>query len=127
MKKILAILILFLYFSLSAIQVVSIHLCHGQFESIALTTPSENCCTGMHTSHSSCCEDIVIDVDFDADHIYSSELTLNDPDEFDLFFSLLPAFGDELAERTIITPLAVDTDPPPPELFKLQSAYLFYG
>ena len=127
MKKIVAIVTLLIYLTLSVVQVVSIHLCHGELESIALLEENGECCEGMHACHTSCCEDIVIDVEFESDHIYSEEISVISLDQVvELSYSIHDLFPVEEQNKLVLIP-------PPPEpraqtkLYNLHNSFLFYG
>ena len=127
MKRLIAISTLLIYFTLSVVQVVIIHYCHGELESIALMENGHGCCEGMHSCHASCCEDIVIEVDFDSDHIFTEEISFISPGQIVelVFFTR----EDKSAAEEFVT----EYIPPPPEplsqpkLFSLHTSFLFYG
>ena len=127
MKKVVAITILSLYFALTAIQVISIHLCHGHLQSVVLSLPGEDCCSGMHGGDSPCCEDIIIEIDFDTDHIYTEELIVRSSLETSAQFAHLTELSEE--DNISVTILSIPFESPPPtqEIYKLTSAFLFYG
>ena len=127
MRKIIAISTLILYFSLSAVQVISLHYCHGTLQSFAIAGPAESCCPSSTRSHASCCEDIVIIVDFDTEHVFSERITVSDPFEIDLLttneFDI--SFADEVLDQPLYeNPLS---EYPPPDIYKLNHSFLFYG
>lgn len=126
MKKMITILTLTLYFALSAVQIVSIHFCHGHLKSVAFSAPTENCCSGMPAGNSGCCENIVIEIDFDTDHIYSAELTVEETPIRDLFSRQLILYV-AAANTQEVNNKYFNERPPPSEKFKLHSSFLFYG
>lgn len=127
MKKVTAILTLLLYFSLTAIQAVSLHYCHGELESLYLTSEKSACCAGTHVDHTTCCKDITIEVDFDTDHMVSES-----PGIHDSFFAIHTLYGLFTPHNTDIVK---DSQPeidssvkiPPPKIYCLQHSFLFYG
>lgn len=126
MKKIVGIFILIVYVSLSALQVISVHFCHGQLESIAFTSQKSHCCDNDHINHSSCCEDVIIEIDFDFDHIYSEELDI-DSSEISQIQVLLEN-DNLLSEDTGINyPYRWREISPQLKLYLLKQSFLFYG
>jgi hypothetical protein len=126
MKKAVSILILFIYVSLSALQVISIHYCQGQFDSIAFTTEKNECCNNDHIDHTSCCDDFIIEIDFDVDHIYSAQLDIDRPEISDVF--ALCETESLLNDNTgICDPNYWQEISPPPKLYLLKQSFLFYG
>jgi hypothetical protein len=127
MKKIVAIITLVLYFSLSAIQVISLHFCHGELESLYFTNEKSSCCAATHTDHSACCEDVTIEVDFDTDHLVSeSRIILESSEALNILHCIFtPAViendQDNLAEVDLADKI------PPPKIYLLQHSFLFYG
>lgn len=127
MRKVIAITTFFLYICLSTIQVVSLHYCHGKLQSFAISKTAKSCCTLPDGKHVSCCEDIVIRVDFKSDHVYSERLSINEPFEFDIFsdnYTELDIPVDNsiqlITEKSLI-------DFTPPDIYTLTHSYLFYG
>jgi hypothetical protein len=127
MKKVVAIITLILYFTLSAIQVISLHFCHGELESLYFTSERSNCCAANHANHSTCCEDITIEVDFDTDHLISESLTLQEySDALSILHSLFaPVVND--TEKDYRHCVDLSDKIPPPKIYLLQHSFLFYG
>ena len=127
MKKVIAIITLVFYVSLSAIQAISLHYCHGELESFYLTSERSACCTGAHTDHASCCKDIIIEVDFDTDHLVSGSPIVQG--SFDAIHTLYGLRASNEADLTKDYQAEIETFDkiPPPKIFKLQHSFLFYG
>ena len=122
-----AILTLTLYLALSATQVVIVHFCHGNLQSIALNQQAASCCGDSEPEHKGCCEDLIIQVDFDSDHIYSEEISIDR--------NLIADSGQNNTLQNVLAFVNMDecigsVHAPPfrvPKLYQLNAAYLFYG
>lgn len=126
MRKIVGIIILFVYVSLTALQVISIHFCHGHLESIAFSSPKDVCCSNEPGNHTSCCDDVVIEIDFNADHISSEVLGIDDPNISEIKILLV---NDNSSFKSSNNNYFLNREDfyPPPKLYLLKQAYLFYG
>lgn len=128
MRKIVSILVLLLYLGLSTVEVIQIHFCHGELEAVRLSAQTESCCEGMHNDHSSCCDDIVIDVDFENEHIFSAESEIKP----NLLMTEVIREFDQLSDSDIRydhVPLSVRrfSLPPPEPVYLTTHSLLFYG
>ncbi len=127
MKKVVAILTLILYFSLSAIQAISLHYCHGELESLYLTSERSTCCADVHTDHATCCKDITIEVDFDTDHLVSETPGVHDSfDAIHTLYCLFTPYNTDI-EKDPLVELDTSDKLPPPKIYCLQHSFLFYG
>jgi len=92
-----------------------------------MSEPAKSCCSLPDGNHAPCCEDIVIRVDFDTDHVFSEQITINQPFEFDLFSEAVRDI--ELTGTTSNQPLFEKpfNEFSPPDIYKLNHSFLFYG
>lgn len=128
MRKIISIAVLFVYVSLSAIQAISIHYCHGNLESIEIFDKNPDCCDSEHSDHKACCDDVSIEIDFDTDHIYSEQLSIDITlDEVNSLYDLYVDFSSSefYVEKNNYPEL--NNSSPPLELYIIYSFFVFYG
>ncbi len=113
---------------MSAIQAISIHYCHGNFESIEIFDKNPNCCGHEHSDHKACCKDILIKIDFDSDHIYTESLNIQDPtiEENPISYLLSDFSFSELSPEKNETYELIFA-PPPLKLYVLNNSFIFYG
>ena len=126
MKKVITIVILSLYISLTTVQAISLHFCHGSLQSLAIIGQAESCCQSSEAMNASCCEDVVIKVDVDSDHIYSQQLCINEPLQSDLLSGIHEIDYSEVTPDHAYYKITC-REYPPPQLYKLNHSYLFYG
>lgn len=127
MKKIVAIITLVFYFSLSVVQAVSLHFCHGEFESLYFTSERSACCATTHTDHSTCCKDITIEVKFDTDHLVSGTINVQDSPDVLCMVHYLNTSGIFDSQEDNLPEFDYADKIPPPKLYLVQHSLLFYS
>jgi hypothetical protein len=127
MKMVVAIVTLIFYFSLSVVQAVNLHFCHGELESLDFTGIDSSCCASMHVDHSTCCKDITVEVDFDPDQLMVQTFSI----QHNIFALIDLPF---LLDRVPVSPIDISQSVakiankyPPPKVYLLQHSFLFYG
>jgi len=126
MKKVVVIGIALLYLSLNVVKVIHLHFCHHNLKAVAFTAQPD-CPIEKHHCHSGCCDDLIIVVDFDTDHVYTTEEELHTEQLLEACATLL--LWDSTTEgdtRSRITQFRQNTAPPDP-LYKRTHSYIFYG
>lgn len=115
MKKILSVLILLVYLSVSTGFVVSRHFCMGRIDSVQLGEADSDVCSrcGMHKGDNMCCHDEISVLRLDNEH-FTSKWTFNLPEA--------PGLPEQMVSLLLspfrnFTPLPRFTDggPPPDE------------
>lgn len=129
MKKIIAISVLFIYTLLSLVSYVGIHYCHGHIQSVAINTHQHSgCCDTEKSTCCNSCEDVAFVIDFDLDQNKIEPNQQIQVSVLQLLYSL------EIQQNQILPPKVVfskrEKAPPNiplPDLYLLNSSFLFYG
>ncbi|MBN2484442.1 MAG: hypothetical protein JXB34_00570 [Bacteroidales bacterium] len=127
MKKALAIILLLFYVSLSAVNIINFHFCHGELKYIEFTENTDDCCDHHSQGHEPCCTDITLTVDFEVNQLNApKQVFVDETDivEINKFFTAQEkSLYDNLWIRFV--------ENPPSEiyqkLYKAHHSFLFYG
>ncbi len=129
MKRALAILILCVYTLLSVISYVGIHYCHGHIQSITINNHHHLGCVDNESAKCcNACDDLLIEIDFTPDQNKVEPIKIDKVFESELFFTTLIQSCLIFPNEVIIS-IKEESSPkvPLPDLYLLNSSFLFYG
>ena len=131
MRKVLAILLVCIYTSLTVVSFVSLHFCHGHLKTITFSkTDANRGCNDHAKCSSSCCQNILISIDFEPDQSSAESFQYARIQECDIHsdFSIKPT--ENHAES--FECLSENNSNSPPlkvfnEIYLINHSFLFYG
>lgn len=83
MRKWFSILFVFFYLSVSSIDAIHFHFCHGKLINVSLNIPAKSCCSDLSTVQGVCCTNVMVDIEVD-----ENQLTAGAPSEVICKFSV---------------------------------------
>jgi hypothetical protein len=124
MKKVFAILLIVFYASVSLVNGISFHYCHGNLVDFSFNQPADSCCDDL--SRSPCCTDLLIDVEVSEDQQTSSHLSVNNNFSQQAVECIL---SDTVAAINSSFGTKIFTSPPGGviKLFVFHQSFLHYG
>ncbi|QQS52711.1 MAG: hypothetical protein IPM71_08250 [Bacteroidota bacterium] len=75
MKKWFSILFVFFYLSVTSIDAINFHFCHGKLVNVSLNIPTKSCCSDLATVHCACCANVLVDIEVDENQLTAGAAT----------------------------------------------------
>lgn len=129
MKKVISISLLSFYLAISAVSAISWHYCHANLVDFSVNKPAQSCCDDEAQMKSTCCNDVILEVDLDDNQISSNNLEINSATEINLLNSITSE--TQQIVKGCSQERVIDLNAPPeelqPKVFILTQSFLFYG
>ncbi len=128
MQKWLSIVFTLFYLSVTSIDAINFHFCHGRLVDVSLNIPEKSCCGDLSSIHSACCANVLVDIEVDENQLIAGAVSEFIPQfsasnqQSDAFlFQPEQSSSDKANSPDLSPPLSVH-----PPFYLVYHSFLFY-
>ena len=118
-----------MYSTLTSVSVIDVHFCHGNFVGFAVNKPAQACCENTALTKSSCCSNVVIDINLDDNQLTQKVLSIQPIYELTILAVKQSDLLIQVHKKFLSVYKVINVPPGEPfrSKYSLNHSFLFYG